>query len=174
MSTQNTQRKLDSRAALAILNKRKTLKPTHIGQQVLLSIQGNGQFLSKGHKYSVDGEERENEFDRTIYNVQANSSVLMNKPEMRALLAEALKAESAGETEVAHEKFNAYLNAVQISFSVIEPSNRKFASGDAVTAYPRMVETKAGEQALVIDDVRYKAPSVVEETKFDISDLIAQ
>lgn len=172
MSTNTTQRKLDSKAFLAILNSRKTVKPTHAGMQVLLAVQGNGQFLPKGHKYSVGGEERENEFDRTIYNAKANSAMSMTRADLRTLLADAFKAESAGDTDKASELFNAYLNGVQMSFSVIEPSTRKFASGDAITAMIAVVETKAGEQQIVLNDVRYKAPTTVEDTKFEISDLI--
>ena len=172
MSTQTTQRKLDSKAFLAILNSRKTVKPTHVGMQVLLAVQGNGQFLPKGHKYTVAGEERENEFDRTIYNAKANSALSMARADFRTILADAFKAESAGDVDKASELFNAYLNSVQMSFSVIEPSTRKFASGDAITAMIAMVDTKAGEQQIVLNDVRYKAPTTVEDTKFEISDLI--
>lgn len=173
MSTTTNRRKLDSKAFLAILNSRKTIKVSHAGQQVLLSVQGEGQFLPKGHKYSVAGEERENEFDRTIYNLKANSAISMQSAENRELLKKAMQAESAAEVDDADELFNEYLNAIQVSFSVIEPSPRKFASGDQVTAVIAEVETKAGNKQLVVNDVRYKAPTQVEATKFEVSDLMA-
>lgn len=160
---------------MAILNSRKTLKRDHIGQQVQLAIQGNGTFLPQGHKYTVAGSARVNEFDRTIYNLKANSSLSMQRAENKQLLSEALKAESAGDMEKATELFNDYLNAVQVSFSVIEPSSRRFASGDMVTA---IVAEAIGKDSdvpqLVVNDVRYKAPVTVEATKFDITELIAE
>lgn len=172
MSTQ-TQRIIDAKAFMSILNSRVTLKTDHAGQQVLLAVQGNGTFLPKGHKYSVGTEGRENMFDRTIYNVRANSQLSMLREENKQLLSDALKAESAGDTEKAQELFNQYLNAVQISFSVIEPSSRKFASGDACTAMVAVTDTKENGQQIVINDVRYKAPTTVAKTTFDITDLIS-
>lgn len=170
MSTQ--QRQIDDKAFINILNSRKTLKISHVGLQVLLAIQGIGQFLAKGHKYTVGGEERTNEFDRTIYNVKANSQLSMMRAENKQLLSDAMKAQAEGRPDDATALFNQYLNAVQVSFSVIEPSSRKFESGDMVTAVVAEVESKAGDKQIAVNDVRYKAPANVEATKFDITALI--
>lgn len=163
-------RLIDSRSAIAILNRRTTVTPAHVGSSLRLAIQGTGQFLPKGHKYAVNGQETENQFDRTIYNLKASSSLLMafNKP----LFTEAMKAESAGDVNKAHDLFNSYLNAVQLSFSVIEPSSRKFSSGDDVKAHVQMATSKAGNQSIQVDSVSYIAPVVVAPSKFDVTDLI--
>lgn len=174
MSTQTTApaRMLDAKAFMSILNSRITIKTDNVGQQVLLAVQGNGTFLPKGHKYTVNGTDRENQFDRTIYNLRANSQLSMLRDENKQLLSDAIKAESAGNTEEAHKLFNDYLNAIQVSFSVIEPSSRKFASGDMVTAVVGEAISEAGSKQLVVNDVRYKAPVTLTKTTFDITDLI--
>ena len=163
-------RLIDSKSAIAILNRRTTVTPAHVGSSIKLQIQGTGQFLSKGHKYVVGGIESANAFDRTIYNLKASSSLLMafNKP----LFTQAMKAESAGDTQAAHDLFNEYLNSVQLSFSVIEPSSRKFNSGDDVKAHVQMVVGKSGNQSLQVDNVSYIAPIAIAATKFDVTDLI--
>lgn len=167
-----TRRLIDTKGFMAILNKRKTLKTTHIGAQVVLTVQGTGQFLPKGYQYAGPTGARENMFDRTIYNLQANSQLSMLRPETKKILNEAIKAESAGDMETATDLFNEYLNAIQVSFSVIEPSNRKFNSGDMVTAVVADVLAASGERQLVVNDVRYKAPLNVEATAFELSDLL--
>lgn len=174
MSTQSSGRIIDQAAFLNILNSRKTLKTSHVGLQVILAIQGIGTFLPKGHKYAANGVDRENQFDRTIYNLKANSQLSMMRDENKQLLSAAMKADSAGNVEDSTKLFNEYLNNVQVSFSVIEPSQRKFASGDMVTAIVAEAIAQGTEaKQLVVNDVRYKAPTSVEATKFDITDLIA-
>lgn len=163
-------RLLDSKTTIAILNKRITVTRNHIGSSLRLTIQGTGQFLPQGHKYTVGDEARENKFDRTIYNLRASSADLMksNKP----LFTEAMKAESAGDVNKSHDLFNAYLNAVQLSFSVIEPSSRTFSNGDDVKARIQLAVSLAGTESLQVEDVSYIAPVAVRATKFDITDLI--
>lgn len=161
---------IDSKTAISIINKRITVTRTDVGSSLRLKIQGTGQFLDKGHKYTVGGEARENMFDRTIYNLRASSAMLMaaNKP----LFTAAMKAESAGDTQKAHDLFNEFLNAVQLSFSVIEPSNRKFNSGDNVNADIILSVSKANVESLQVDSVSYIAPTVKAATKFEVTDLL--
>lgn len=164
-------RTLDSKGAIAIINKRKTLTPALVGEHITLAIQGNGQFLSKGHRYLVGGAERENAFDRTIYNLQASSSLLMlaNKP----LFTQALKAESAGDVDKASDLFYEYLNATQLSFSIISNGrNQPMSAGDHITCDVSLVTSTSGVSSLQVNNPRYKAPIVVAPTKFDVSDLI--
>lgn len=166
-------RTLDATAAMNILNSRKTLTTKLIGEQIVLSVSGNGQFLPAGFEYSGPGGVTTNQFDRTIYNLRANSQLSMLRKETKQLLASAMKAQSAGDTEAASQLFNDWLNTVQISFSVIERgSSRPFATGDMVTAVVAEVTNKAGERQLVVNDVRYKAPTQVESIKFELSDLL--
>lgn len=163
-------RQIDSKSAIAIINKRTTVTPADAGSDLKLTVQGSGQFLAKGHKYQVAGEDRENMFDRTIYNLRASSALLMafHKP----LFTAAMKAEGAGEMDKAHDLFNEYLNAIQLSFSVIEPSSRRFHNGDSVKATVQLVVSLAGNQSVQVDNVSYIAPVVKAATKFDVTDLI--
>lgn len=176
-ATSSNRRVIDTKAFMAILNKRITLKPDHIGQQVVLAVQGNGQFLPKGYQYpdpSGTGMS-ENLFDRWIYNLRANSSLLMALPANRQLLAEAIKAESAGDMETATDLFNEYLNAVQFSFSVIDnpgSTRAKFTSGDQVKATVVEVTTARGERRIVVNDVTLKPAVVLTAATFSLSDLI--
>lgn len=168
----NGRRLIDTKAMINILNKRKTVTVNHVGHQIVLTVQGDGQFLPKGFQSATATGITENQFDRTIYNLQANSQLSMLRKENKTILADALKAESAGDMQAAHDLFNDYLNGVQISFSVIEPSSRRFASGDMVTAVVDRVVSKAGLDQIVVNDVRYKAPVNIAAVKFELSDLL--
>jgi hypothetical protein len=167
-----------------ILNKRITIKPSDIGEQVTLLVQGNAQYLHAGYEYDGPAGKTVNQFNRYISNVQANSSLSMARPENAKLLAEALAAEKDGNAELATDRFNAYLNAVQMSFSVIVDPNRAtpriFQSGDAVTAFIAEADVNVvtngvttTRKQLVLDNVRYKAPKHIVATKFDVADLLA-
>jgi hypothetical protein len=174
-TTPANRRLIDTTGFFAILNKRKTIKADHIGSQIVLAVQGNGQFLAKGFTYDGPKGATENMFDRWIYNLQANSAYSMQRPENKAILVEAMKAEAAGDLEAATDLFNDFLNAIQVSFSVIVnpgSSPRKFESGDQVKATVEEVTNGAGVKQLVVNDVRYKAPVAVEATKFTVEDLL--
>lgn len=164
---------IDSKTAIAIINKRATLKMGDAGLNVQLIIQGKGQHLAKGHKYSVNGVDRENGFDRTIYNLRANSAIAMAAN--KTLFTDALKAESAGETQKAHELFNEYLNVIQISFSVIENglgTERRFDDGDVVKAIVGTAVNASGATAIIVDNVREVAAVAIAPTKFSVDDLM--
>jgi hypothetical protein len=168
-------RVVDTALFMAILNKRITLKPANAGEQHTLTIQGNPQFLTAGYQYPDPSGTGmlENKFSRTIYNVRANSALKMADKANRALLSEAIKAESAGDMVTATELFNDYLNAVQLSFSVIErPGALKLSKGNQVIATVDVIDTKAGARAIVLNDVSLKPAIVAAPTKFDLSDLI--
>lgn len=170
-----TRRLIDNAGFFAILNKRKTLKADHIGQQTTLSVQGNGQYLPKGFQYTGPKGATENQFNRWIYNLQANSAYSMQRPENKQILVDAIKAESVGDVEKATDLYNDFLNAIQISFSVIVnpgTSPRKFESGDKVKATVEEVTNATGIKQLVVNDVRYMAPVAIEATKFSIEDIL--
>lgn len=158
-----------------ILNSRKTLNMSHVGEQVLLTIQGAGSYQSAADQAEADlkaGKPAAKAyFDKRIHNVKANSQEAMGRSELRMLLSEAIAEEKAGNLEKASEMYNMYLNSVQVSFNVIADRSHKFQDGEAITAFVGTAETKAGHRAIVINDVRYKAPTTVETVKFDISDL---
>lgn len=174
-STPATRRLIDNAGFFSILNKRKTLKVSDIGEQTVLTVQGNGQFLAKGFTYNGPSGAAENMFDRWIYNLQANSAYSMQRPENKAILVEAMQAEAAGDLETATDLYNDFLNAIQVSFSVIvNPGSnpRKFASGERVYATVAEVTNSAGVKQIVVNDVRYKAPVEIAATKFTVEDLL--
>lgn len=165
---------IDSKTAIAIINKRSTLKVSDAGSLMQFIIQGTGQFLPKGHKYTANGMDRENGFDRTIYNLRANSAIAMSAN--KGLFTDALKAESAGETQKAHDLFNEYLNTIQVSFSVIENglgTGRRFDNGDVVKALVGTAVNAAGETAIIVDNVSAVAVVAAAKTTFTVDDLMA-
>lgn len=172
-----SRRIIDSKAFTNILNRRVLIATTDVGSQLVLTVQGDGQLLPQGYEYTGRAGKTENMFDRRIYNVQASSALSMARKENRRILAEALKAKAAGDTELATDKFNAYLNAIQVSFSVIiNPgvAERRFANGDQIKGTVALVDTKAGEKQLVLESVSLKPAVVKERTKFAISDLLGE
>lgn len=168
----NGQRTIDAKAAIAILNKRTTLTPNHVGQLIRTFMQGNGVFMAKGTQYEANGVTNTSDFDRMIYNLRANSALIMATPEAKALFSEALKAESAGEASKAHDLFNEYLNLIQLSFSVILPSSRTFSSGQLVDVVVGSVINKAGKHVLIAEQVTPVTAAVVAKTTFSVDDLM--
>jgi len=167
---------LDSKRAIAILNSRKTLTPAHVGQQVLLTIQGNGTYQTVDQQKERDaaaGKAAANYFPKWIHNVKANSSEAISRAENKALFTEAMKAESLGNMDEASKLFNEWLNNTQVSFNSIDNGRRKLQNGDAITAFVETAETKLGHMAITLNQVQYKAPEAVAAVKFDISDLMA-
>lgn len=173
MPTPSGTRLVDSKLAISIINKRTTLKQSDANQLMQFIIQGTPQFLPKGHKYVSKGEDRENQYDRTIYNLRANSAIAMvaNK----SLFTEALKAESAADAVKAHDLFNEYLNKIQISFSIIEngtASVKRFANGDIVKGLVGTSVDKDGITAIIVDNVTALAVTAAVKTTFSVEDLM--
>jgi hypothetical protein len=170
----STRRKIDAKGFTQILNSRTKIEMTDAGKSLLLSIQGNGTFLTKGHTYTVGAEARTNEFNRTIYNVKAYNAVAYQKNIQ--MLKDALIAESEGRTEDASDLFWEFLDAIQMSFNVIHNDGqqpRTFSQGDDVKARVAIVETKAGETTLGLNDVSYVAPTTKAVAKVDVASLMA-
>lgn len=168
---------LDSKRAIAILNSRKTLTPAHVGQQVLLTIQGNGTYQTAEQQQARDVTDNKpaakGYFNKWIFNVKANSSEAISRAENKALFTAAMKAESLGNMDEASKLFNEWLNNTQVSFNSIDNGRRKLSNGDAITAFVETAETKLGHMAITLNQVQYKAPEAVAAVKFDISDLMA-
>lgn len=169
-------RKVDSKLAISIINRRATLKVTDAGRLMQFIVQGGGQFLPKGHKWMTGDVERENQFDRTIYNLKANSAIAMQAN--KGLFTEALKAESAGDTDKAHDLFNEYLNAIQISFSVIDNGNgrsARFNNGSVVKAIVgTSVSALTNATSIIVDNVSEVVAEVAAKTTFSIDDLMEE
>jgi len=165
---------IDATRAVAIINSRLPINRTHINCQVQLQVQGNGTYQSAAEQ-AVRTPGRSQYFDQYIYNLKANSTEAMGRKENKELLKKAMEAEAAGNTDEAGKLFNDYLNAVQVSFSLItRPGVRKLEDGDMVTCVVEEVDTKAGHKALAVNNIRYKAPVAVEKMKFNITDLLGE
>lgn len=168
----NGRRLIDAAGALAIFNSRKTLTTKLIGEPVTLRVASDGQFLPQGFAYDGAAGATVNAFDRTIYNLKANSQLSALRKENKQLFMSAMKAESAGDRQLAHDLFNEWLNNVQISFSVIEPSSRVFHRGDYVVCEVAEVTSKSGERQLVVNDVQAKTITAPASIKFELSDFM--
>jgi cold shock CspA family protein len=165
---------IDATRAMAIINSRLPISRQHINQQVVLQVQGSGTYQSATEQ-EARTPGRSQYFDQYIHNLKANSTEAMGRAENKAILKAAMEAEAAGNSGEASKLFNDYLNAIQVSFSVISRSGvRKLEDGDMVTCVVEEADTKAGHKALVVSNVRYKAPAAVEKVKFSITDLLGE
>lgn len=174
MSTVNNNITIDATRAIAIINSRLPISRQHVNQQVVLQVQGSGTYQSAADQ-EARTPGRSQYFDQYIHNLKANSTEAMSRAENKATLKAAMEAEAVGNATEAGNLFNAYLNAIQVSFSVITRSGvRKLEDGDMVTCVVEEATTKSGHKALVVSNIRYKAPAAVEKMKFSITDLLGE
>lgn len=155
MSTQT--RTIDLASVKSIMTKRILVPSDAEGKLVKMFIQGNGNIVDVKNKEgelvtsSVKGQEGV-VLQKKIFNLRAASQLAMSNPRNRQFLIDGLAAEKAGDTAKAHELFNAYLNATQVSFGVILPSPiaEKLSTGVQVQAVIAKVTTENGS-LLTID-----------------------
>ena len=163
-------------SAIAAYNKRgKPVLAKDVDELVKATIQGTPQFLAKGHQYEVNGEQRENMFDRMIYNLLLTDGQKAESLEGKQLFTKAVAAEDAGDVELAHELFNAWLNYSQITFSVIDnPTTVRFERGDMVKGIIGLAPSSADPSVNVIT---FNNPTLVgakarAKVVFDASDFL--
>lgn len=112
---------ITSKQVLAFMNSRTLIQSSDEGKRVQLVVRGNGTDIIVKNK---DGEavqsviEPGTAFEVRIFNTNSNSSIAMGNDRNKMLLKEGLTAEKAGNKELAHEKFTAFLNAVAVSFNI--------------------------------------------------------
>lgn len=176
MSTQSFQ--LSAKTTQNIIAKRKIFRVTDAKAPLKFEIQGNGNTIPMVDKNGVQVVDQQGiPLMKTIYNTRVNSHVAMLNPRNKAILLEAMTAETAGNTELAHDKFNQYLNKIQVSFSVILNNGRKnpvFHNGDLVKGRVELVTTDNG-QLLTLENNTVSLVHIeeAEETsKFTLSDLM--
>lgn len=182
MSTQ-TQRLLDSRAVQAIMGKRQPVGTAQVDRKVVLTIQGNGNVipvLDKDGKtvFSTIAGSEGVSLDKKIFNLRAASQLAMSLPINRDLMVAGLAAEKKGDKDAAHENFNAYLNATQVSFGIILPSAiaDQLGNGVDIAAKVQLVTTDKGS-LLTIDTstISIKEPDFLPSaTVFNIADFVAK
>lgn len=169
----------NSARAISYFNSRKPIETKHVGQQVILMVQGEGTLITKAEQMAKDvaagAPARTQYFDQYIYNLNANSLEAVSRPETKQLLKDAIEGEKAGvDAEQLDELFTKWLNAGQMSFSVIaDPNRRKYENGDQVKVTLGTAKTKASYDAIIVEKHAYMAPVVIAKAKFDLTELLA-
>lgn len=130
-----------------------------IGKILSLQVAGNGNFLPAGHKSSVDATPTL--FGKHIYNVRAYSKAVMLRPDVKAILAAGIAAESAGNMTQAEELYRSFMNKIQLSFTVGERSTVRFTNNEFITGRIATTTNKKGEEALILEGVSKQAISNV-------------
>lgn len=174
-----TQRNMTSASVKAIMSKRSTIPETAVGKRVKFLLQGNGNTIEVKDKdgelvmSSIPGYEG-TVLQKRIYNLRANSAVAMHNQRTRQYLIDALAAEKAGEGAKAHELFNEYLNATQMSFGILLPATivEKLASGVEIAATVTRVDTDNGS-LLTIDPstISIVEPESYGSVEFNLEDF---
>lgn len=179
MST-NT-RLLGSSAVKSIMSKRITIPALAVGKRVRMLVQGDGNVIDVKTKdgelvmSTIPGQEGI-VLQKKIFNTKANSGLALTNPRNRQFVIDGLKAEKAGKPAEAHDLFNAYLNAAQISFGVLLPSTvaDKLHNGDEIAATVIQIDTDNGS-LLTIDPstISVLEPEVFGTTTFELDDFEA-
>lgn len=164
---------------ISIINSRVTVLPTHVGEQLVFTVQGDGTLdtaVAAAKRDSDNGlPARKRYFDSYIHNAKANSAEAMSRPEVKQLLKDAIAEEMKGpaSAEAASLLYNKYLNTIQMSFNVIaQVGRRKFANGDRFKAVIGAEKTKAGHTAFTLNEIAYVAPVAAAKVAFDITSLV--
>jgi hypothetical protein len=178
MST--TQRKMTSASVKAIMSKRTIVTNEHVGHKVKITVQGDGNVIDvkdKAGELVMSAVEEGTVLQKKIFNCRAASALAMRNPRNIEFLKAGLAAEKAGDAEGAHENFNKYLNATQISFGVLLPSNtaEKIGNGQEIAAVVERVDTENGS-LLTLDSstISMVAPTTLSAAAFDLSDFIEE
>lgn len=182
MSTQNASSlQLDAKTTQNIIASRGMAytRQAQAGDTVRFHIVGNGNLIpviTKDGAQVMSNSDGNTPLYKTIYNVKANSQIAMQNPRNRMILTEAMKAETAGEVELAHTKFNEYLNRIQVSFSVIQNPGRptvEFFNKQLVEGELEIITTENG-QLITVTNVRAVAVAKLSATPaFTLADLMS-
>jgi len=106
---------------------------------------------------------------KIIFNLNANSALAMKNPDVRQLSKEGYLAEKEGDMELAHEKYQAFLNATQISFNVFTTDRILKDLGDRVDIAAEVISVPgANGNVLTIDpkSIQVMRPDELAKTTF--------
>lgn len=178
MSTQNSRISITSTSLTAIIKSRLLLKTVQVGETVRFHIQGNGVTIpvKKADGSIVLANGTNIPLTKTIYGAKVNSQVAMMNDRNRQMLKDAVEAENndADEFEVS-QAFNAYLNKIQVSFSILHNPGRavvRFTDKQLVEAEVELITTDNG-QLLTFTNVRPVAVAKLGTTgEFTLEDLM--
>lgn len=182
---------LDSRAVSAIIKSRvTTVTKDNVGRTGVFTIIGKGNVQGvknkKGEPVASYGD-ADVQFEKKIFNCNANSGVAMKNPRIHAILIAGLKAEKAkanvtftlnekegAKSYSAHELFDAYLNKIQLSFNIPLPSPiaDKLGHRDEISARVQLITTERGE-LLTLDpkSIKVLEPEVFGTVEFKMPDI---
>jgi hypothetical protein len=173
----STSRKMTSQSVKSIMQNRILVPAQAEGKRVKLFVQGNGNVIdvkdSKG-EFVPSAADPNVVLQKKIFNFRANSGVAMANERNRQMLKDAIAAEKAGDADKAHELFNSYLNAVQLSAGILLPSAvaEKLSSGVEIAATITKVTTEKGS-LLTIDPqtIGIVEPESYGKTTFSLEDF---
>lgn len=161
------------------MNNRQLVNESHVGDVVTLTIQGNGSSAqdvkTKDGKVVQSVVEQGTVAQKIIFNLKANSGLAMKNPINRQLFRDGVAAELAGDTETAHAKFDAYLNATKITFNVFTTDRTLEDLSDRTRIEAEIVKiTTENGSLLTIDPKSIKVAKAVKlgktEFKFDLDE----
>lgn len=177
----NNARLISMNSVKTIMQKRITIPEDAVGKRVLVMVQGDGNVIDVKNKLgelvlsTLPGQQGV-VLQKKLFNLRANSGIAMANSRNHDLLREAVTLEKAGKLQEASDKYNAYLNAVQISFGVILPLTgpaARLAANVEVIGTVEKVTTDNGS-LLTIDPntISVKEPEVYGATTFNIDDFL--
>lgn len=164
-----------------IMNSRKLITAIMAtsGLHVIFSVRSGGTVLPVKDKAGNDvpaADGSGEQLFKRIMNVDANSELAINNARNKDLLREGYAAEQAGNAALAEEKYNAYLNAIQVSFNILSTSSQFNAikAGDQIKAQVEKITTENGSLlTLNAKTVAVIAPVAAGATKVDLLALMA-
>lgn len=169
--------KLTATSAQQILANRGIITAMQDGDTIRFHVQGNGNTIPVVNKDNqpVMANGTQIPLMKTIYGLKCNSHVAVINPLNKIIFTEGVKAEGDGDVDLAHEKFNQYLNKVQVSFSVLHNPGRepqKFYDRQLIEGEVKLITTEKG-QLLTLENVRAVAVAKVGKMPaFTINDLM--
>lgn len=169
---------LSSASVAAIMNKRTPVSDSHIGQKVVLTVQGRGNVIDVINKAGelVVSTTTGEILQKKIFNCKASSRMALKNERNRAIFAEGMAFEKAGDTQSADSCFVDFLNKTQLSFSVLLPSAVAdvLDNGVDIAAKVQLIETENGS-TLTLDPstIAVKHATVITDSvNFNIEDFM--
>ncbi len=160
---------------------KRELKPEEVksGARKLFSIKGNGTVIDVvdgSGRYVMSADGSGEVLRKKIFNTDYLSPSGLKNPASKIYLETAIRAEARGKKQEAADNYNAYLNSVSLSFSVLSNSklfNGGIANGDQIAGNIQAIET-AGGTLVTIDpkSITVKEVTANDRTSLDPFELL--
>lgn len=122
-------------------------------QRIIVRITGNGNVIDvlDGEGNHVVSPSTGEVLTKKIFNTNATNPYALGTPRVEEYRVEALKAQKAGDKQRAADYFNAWLNATNLSFSVLSntPEFNTLGKGDEIVCNLQKVTTDNGTLATI-------------------------